>query len=231
MQQQIDEFGRPIVPQGSKSEGRGCFFYGCITLIVLFILSGTVVYFGFKKLIETYVVQYSSDTQLQLTTVQVRPGDVAEVENRIQSFSAAIDKGENPEPLVLSEKDINVYLQKESFLKDAIHVSIVNDVVKFALSFPLAELGHPGKFINAHGDFKGIYKNGRLEVNLLSFDIKDQPLSEQALKEIQGHNLAENIEQQNPKLGEFLRKLETIEVKDGKIIVVPKKTEKQSAVG
>src|SRR5262249_46295257 len=111
-----------------------------------------------------------------------------------------------------------------SGLKEKVFVTIERDKLKGQVSIPLEFLGLPmfrGRYLNGEAELKVSLNNGLLLVTLESFEVNGQRPPEEFLANLRQQNWAQDA-YKNPKNAEFLRKLESIEIKDGKIIIKPR---------
>lgn len=219
--QKYDEFGRPV---GGEKEGRGCFFYGCVTLIALLCLLVIGGYFAVRKGIDWAVNEFSSETKLEITQFTPDPGEFTRVSAKVEEFVEDVNSGNSLKPMILTERDINAFLSGQEVLKDTVYVDINKDVMKIEVSFPLTEWGYKGRFVNALAEFKGKLENGELFIEPISLKIADKDVPAESLNAIREKDFLQELKQknQNQEAAEFLEKLETVEIKDGNVIIVPK---------
>jgi hypothetical protein len=146
------------------------------------------------------------------------------LDDRFDAFKAALDKGEDVEPLVLDGDELNVLMQDKGGTKDRVYFLIEGDTLKGQVSMPLDELKLPGlqgRYFNGKATFHASLRDGVLVVTAESGEINGRPISEQFMAGIRGKNLAEDATK-NPDNADLLAKLESIQVKDGKIIITAK---------
>ena len=126
--------------------GHGCFYYGCITAIVLAVLMVVAIaisgYFGYQAYLKV-VKQYTSPTPMTLPKVEMSKEDREALRGRIEAFKKALDQGEETEPLVLSGDELNVWLAEETEVADRVYFLLEGDKLKGQVSIPLDELGLP----------------------------------------------------------------------------------------
>src|SRR6185369_7501852 len=103
-------------PVGSASEPtkrRGCFFYGCITVLVLMVLFGIAGFFavryGLNKF-NAFVEQYTETTPMTLPTVQMPPTDYQLLDKRATAFADLVKARKASPPLVLTGEEINALI-------------------------------------------------------------------------------------------------------------------------
>jgi hypothetical protein len=200
-------------------------FYAAIigaTLLVI-VLAGA--FFGIRY--ARGVVNDFTDTKpAPLPQVQMSEHDSAQLESRIDAFRDAVQSGQANQPLTLSADDINALIQTKSgleSLKGQLYVTINGSQLSARISAPAEQLGLPlhGRYVNADGTFAVALKDDQLIVTAESLTAKGRPLPEAMMRQLGGKNLAENINN-DPSVKRGLRALKDIQVKDGKLILVPK---------
>lgn len=203
---------------------RGCFFYGCIIASVLaallVVLVAVVGYVGYRVASQV-VKDYTDTAPRELPKVELSEEQRKAVKTRYDEFQSAVQSGEPTEPLVLSSDDLNALIEDDPDLKGKIFVKIEDDVVKGQISIPLDKLGLPlfkGRYLNGEADIKASLSNGVLWVTLDSIEVNGKRPPEQMLQELRQQNFAKDA-YKNPKYAELIRKLDSIKIKDGKIII------------
>lgn len=205
---------------------RGCFFYGCITSLVLLaiVLGALMVGLHYiRKLVNRY-----TDTQpMELPTVQMSQAEIDALKHRFEAFTQAVREQRPAKPLILSADDINALIVKgpeSERLKGKFYVSLQDDQLKGDLSLPLAEVGlgmFKGRYLNGSATFDMSFTNGVLFVAPQTVLVKGKPVPEVYMREIRRENLAAAVTNQ-PAAVAVLHGLQSIQVKDGKLVLVPK---------
>jgi hypothetical protein len=213
----------PEPPQAMPRQ-RGCFFYGCIIasiLAVLFvILMGVITFFGYRMLSRA-IDEYTSTTPRDLPKVEMPAEQITTLKDRVEAFRKAVDAGTPTEPLVLTSDDLNALIDQNPDLKGLIYVKIEKDEVKGQVSIPLDKLNFGmvrGRYLNGEADIKASLSDGVLIVTIESVEVNGQKLPEQFITELRKQNVAKDF-YKDEKASETIRKLESLEVKDGKIIL------------
>ncbi len=89
------------------------------------------------------------------------------------------------------------------------------------MSIPLHLPFVKGRYLNGAASFKASLENGVLIVTAHSIEVKGKPLPEPFMSQLRNENLAKDA-YRDPKNAESLRKIESIEVKDGKLTIKPR---------
>jgi len=217
----------PEPPEAAPRQ-RGCFFYGCIIasiLAVLMVILFAVIGFFAYRFANQLVEQYTATAPRELPKVQMPAEQRGALKDRVESFRKAVDAGTPVEPLVLTSDDLNALIEEDGELKGKIYVKVEGDKVKGQLSFPLDALAKgpfrsmfQGRYLNGEADLKASLQDGVLIVTLDSIEVNGQRPPDQMMTELRQQNLAKDV-YKNPKNAETIRKLQSLEIKDGKIIL------------
>lgn len=205
-----------------QRKGHGCLFYGCLTGVVLLLLLILMTFFAIR-FVRNKINAYTDSKPMALPKIEMAEGELKELQGRVKSFGDAMDQGKPTEPLVLSEREINALIANSDQTKqlaDHVHVAVAGDEVKGQVSIPLSQLGWIGKgrYLNGDATFNVSLRNGVLIVTAQEVRVQGKPLPESFMGALRQENLAKDV-YKDAKHAEALRKLETIEVKDGKVTI------------
>ncbi len=219
-----------IMSTAAEGKKSGCVKYcaiGCAVVLVLAVVGGFIAYRGVKGYVSTMVTQYAATEPQKLPTVECTEQEVADVVARIEDFTGNL-KADRPAPeLSLTSKDVNMLIEKYPKLKDVAgkaHIEIEGDKIGGDVSVPLDQLGEmfKGRYLNGSATFRVEMSAGRLMMFIDSLNIKGQPLPDDFMRTLKMKNLAEEA-CKNPDFAAMVDKLESITVRDGTIMVTPKK--------
>ena len=227
-----DQIAPPsVIPASEPAKRRGCFFYGCITVLIVMVLVGIAFFFAVRYTvtkIAQIVEQYTETTPMTLPTVQISPTDYEQLDKRVTAFADAVNARKATQPLVLTGDEINALIANNpawKALKGKVYVTIEGDQIKGKVSIPMDDLSQvpllsrlKGRYLNGAAALKVSLANGVLVVALQSLEAKGQSLSPQIMTQLQSVNFAQNSAQ-DPKTKEMIGRFESIEIKDGKITV------------
>jgi hypothetical protein len=221
----------PATASSEPAKRRGCFFYGCITVLVLTVLFGIAAFFAIRYGINkftAFVEQYTDTTPMTLESVQVSPGEYQQLDKRVTAFADAVNARKATPPLVLTENEINALIANNPAwkgLKGKVYVTIEGDQIKGKVSIPMDELAQApglsrlkGRYLNGSAALKVSLANGVLAVTIQSLEAKGQSPPPALMAQLQTINFAQNTAQ-DPKTQEMIGRFESIEVKDGKITI------------
>jgi hypothetical protein len=214
-----------VTDQAAKPR-RGCFFYGCITGLVLLVIVLGALMVGLHY-VRKVVNQFTETQPMELPKVQMSQGEIDKLKQRVEAFQKAVREQRPAEPFVLAQDDINALIASVPELqafKGKFYISLEGDHVKGDVSVPLREMGlgiFKGRYLNGSATFNLSFSNGALSVTPQTVIVKGAPVPEVYMKDIRKQNLAADITK-NPEAVAVLQGLEGIQVKEGKLVVVPK---------
>jgi hypothetical protein len=206
---------------------RGCFFYGCLTLIILTLIAavGGVLLFRYVQTqVRGAVAEYTESQPMQLEKADVSPAKLEALRNRINAFREATANRTAPQELVLTADDINTLLANQPDLRDLadkLFVIIEDDQMKAKISWPLPDIGPlklKGRYLNGIGTFKVSLSKGDLDVRLQDVEVKGKPIPVQILQELRKQDFGEEI-QRDQQAAAAINQIDSVEVKDGTVII------------
>ena len=204
---------------------KGCFFYGCLTLLILGVFLCVTVFFaaryGMRK-VANLIEQYTETTAGQIPVSQMPADQVADLLKRYQEFKSAIEAGRPTPPLRLTGDDINALIASVpdwNDLKGRAFVAIEGEDLSAKVSFPIDQFAQlpwlgqaKGRYLNGAATVGITTVNGRISVSFKSLEVKGNSLPEPALVQLRSQNLLEKSYQQT---NSSISKLGSAEVKDG----------------
>jgi hypothetical protein len=204
---------------------KGCFFYGCLTAVVLGVFGVILLYFTyhfFKRSADRLIIEYTTNAPVKIPRVELPPGPYRDLTNRLYAFGQALEKQDASRELVLTAEEINGLINQDPDLKsfrDAVFVHIVSNKISGDISMPLSDIGPfklSGRYLNGVASFQVALTNNQLDVRIDNVQVNGKPLPGVFMSKLKGENLAEKFES-DPKTRELLDKLDTIRIEDGKL--------------
>jgi hypothetical protein len=207
---------------------RGCFFYGCLIasiLAVLMVILVGVLGFVAYRVMNQWVDEFTATQPRELPKVEMPAEQRESLKDRVESFRKAVEAGSPIEPLVLTSEDLNALIEENPNFKGKIYVKIEGDQVKGQVSYPTDALAKipllsmlKGRYLNGEAGLKASLEDGVLIVTLDSFEVNGQRPPDQLMTELRKQNLAKDAYKEE-KASNMIRKIESLQVKDGKIIL------------
>jgi hypothetical protein len=213
-----------------EKKRHGCFYYGCLVLVVLGFFALIIGFLGVRyvaSVINSKLDQYAETQPMAFPKVEMPADELQQLKKRVDAFSAAMQAHSNTPPLILTSRDINALIAGRTNgdeLKDICYVDVQGDLVKGELSLPLGKyfrfpFAHfKGKYLNGVGTFRVGVTNQELSVYVESIEVKGKPLPANFMSQIQSKNWAEDYNR-NPTNAATLGRFESIGVKDSKVTV------------
>ena len=177
------EEGYPAEPEKKL---RGCFFYGCLTLILLLLLTvvslgiiGYYFYGKFNELVNTYTLTTSEP----IPKVDYSEAQRKELHDRWDAFKKSVEAGKASE-IVLTSDDVNSLLEDNPELRGVAYVTIKDGEVSGKISLPLDRfvIFGKGRFLNGNVVVTPKLENGFLDVRLKSGECNGKKMSEDGVK-------------------------------------------------
>lgn len=209
-------------PNTPPPKGRGCFFYGCLTSVVMMLLLVLMAFF-LVRYFQKKLNDYTDTKPAPLPRIEMAEGEFKELQSRVKTFGEAVDQGKPAEPLVLTERELNALIAKSDQtgkLAEHVYVTLAGDQVKGEISLPLSRISWLGKgrYLNGEASFNVSLENGGLIVTARDVRVKGKALPEAFMEPLRKENLAKDA-YKNPKNAEALRKLDQLKIEDGKVIL------------
>jgi hypothetical protein len=210
-----------------QKSGRGCLFYVLIAMAVSVVMLGLGAFFGLRYA-HGLVNRLTAAQPAQLPKVQLPETVMFQLHDRVDTFRDAVRDNDPTSPLELSSDELNALIATDPAfvaLKNHLFVSITNNQLGAQISFPAEDLGLVklrGRYVNATGIFHVAIVTNELQITAESLSVRGEPLPRNIMKEVAAENLADRFNQ-DPRAAAGLKKIQSIDVKNGKLIVVPKK--------
>lgn len=202
-----------------KKSAASCIIYGCLfsfLLIALLLLGGG--YYGYR-LLQGQLNQYTSETPADLPVIEYTPEQWTTLKEKIEKFKKTAEQGETPTDLILTADDINALLAEDADMRGTIHITIHDGQVSGNVSIPTDFLpGGKGRYFNASGTFDVFLADGVLVVTLASATVQDEILPTNFVEAMREENLTPDTYNQG-ETADLLRRLESLTIDDGKIIL------------
>lgn len=206
----------PLAPPPAKR--RGCFFYGCMTSIVVSVVLILGIWFGIRYVISNAVEQYTQATPVELPALDSTTESYLKVKGKVEAFQAAIRQNQ-PSSLELTGPEINTYLASHPGLEgitDNFRVSIDGSDLLGTVSVPLDQYGYADRFFNGTLSLTIEMKGGELKAGLKGLKVGSVEVSDAVLSQIGKENLLEQAEpDKREKIAEALAGVSTITVQNG----------------
>ncbi|MSU04959.1 MAG: hypothetical protein EXS23_06955 [Pedosphaera sp.] len=206
---------------------RGCVFYGCLSLLVLFVVGLLAVYIGAQFGLRKLAANYTSKTPLDISKVVYTPADMAVLEERVLKFIQAADQKNGNEPFELTARDLNALVQTKQPALEALGnfaLELAPSEVRAQMSIPLDNLGRSafkGRFLNGEMILGLALTNELLSLDVKSFTVKGKPLPAILVSQFQSKGFLASVND-NPQIQQLAARLSRIEIREGSVLLWPK---------
>ena len=214
-----------VIQRRRPSEAGNCFVWGCVSLFCFAVLVAIAGFFVVRYQIEQVRENYTAAEPAILPEVEISDADLESLFARYDTFRAESDGDEEPEPLELTQNEVNALIQRHPDFDDLnghVFVTIEEDEITGDVTFPLE--GIPmfgGRHFNGTGTFDINLEDGRLTVYLEQASVKGEPLPEMFMTEMRNQNLSQDA-RNNPDFRDMLDKIDEILVEGGVLTITRK---------
>jgi hypothetical protein len=220
---------QPVISEKPKKSGFGCFAIGCFSLIVIIIALGIGGYYVVKSKLGAIVESYTDTESMPLPPLSLSENQIDSVIARTENFLNSKQPGHAPVPLVLNGQEVNAFIahsQNLSQFKDMAHIDIKDGAIDAQVSAPLDAFGLKGRVFNGKVKFTASLKNENVTLKVFSASVNKEEIPSQVLETFGGTFHVSELEGKNKEengLKEFLESLESLEVKNNTLTIVPRK--------
>lgn len=212
-----------------EKEGRGCWFYGCITLLVLVVIVIGAIAFG-AWWVQNRAMNYFTDQKpLEYAEANYSPEVAKQATTKIETFSKQLADTKQPATLTLTEDEINALIAHHpDFNKSGVRaeVKFEEGTASGKISVPLDKMVESNEFKQAKGRYLNgaatldvSTRDGRLIVYLKSLQVKGFNVPDVIMKNFRETNLAEPSNDPNHPRKEDNYDLKDITLKKGQISI------------
>jgi len=213
---------------GAQAPKGGCFkkmCFGCLTVVLLLAVGGFLAYRGVKGALVRMTAQYTEAAPVELPAVTPLPeAERNALYQRVDAFAKAVRAGEARQ-IGLTAREINALVQKSPELAGRLHVEIDGDRIRGDASVPLDQIVDAGflkgRWLNGSVGLSVSTVAGRLVVFMDELSVRGKPVPAQMMSMLRTKNLAEKA-MENPKAAAVLRRIESVRVEDGRIVISAK---------
>ncbi len=225
-----------ISSQNSQRSNNTCLIIGgagCLSIILLIIIVVALMYSGAKTVVSTLVDQFTDAQPVPLPEVTLDQNQIDSALKRWDDFKNALVQDQPAEVLTLTSDDVNALINHHpdwTVLKGQAHVSFAGSNLEAQVSvslepftvIPLFGKYVKGRYFNGKATFDVFVRNGLLFLTVQRAEVKGKEIPPEAVAELRQKNLAEDV-RKNPNTAAILDRVERLEIKDGKAVIVPKK--------
>ena len=216
-----------IEDEPPQQRGRGCFFYGCLTLVVLSVVGLVLLFIAVRagmNFVRGQIDQYTAAAPAQLPPLNVPVDERQAIVDRVELYRKLVEGNETltdeQRTLELTADEINVLIEDdERDLKGRARVEINGDKLQAEISIPLNDIPlMGGRYLNGRATIVPRAVRGELQIRLTDVEVKGQRLPQEVQDALQKENIIPDNDQNRRKRIE--RELDSVEVVNGKLRIV-----------
>jgi hypothetical protein len=207
-----------------RKQGHGCFFYGCLTLIILALIVVGVVVYGLWRARE-YAFQYTDTKPAEFPAIKNAPEVYDKTVKKLNDFATTLQTGKQSATLKLTADEMNILInQHQDFaaLKGKLYVTFKDNKATGQVSIPLDKLSPlwlgKGRYLNGSATLDISAKDGLLFMYLTSLEVKGKQIPAVIMDQIRRANLAENANR-NPQDAAKLKRIKNLTIQEDTLIV------------
>lgn len=211
-------------PTAVATKKRGCFFYGCLSLLVVGLLVVGAIFLGYRYVVNT-VRDFTDTKGAPIPTVEATEAEVDAIRQRLEKFGAALERQETAEEFVITAREINALIASAPEYREArgkVFVTIEGGKIKGQVSVPLTEDAGPlkvkGRYFNGTATFRLALTDGQPLLKIDNLEVRGRSLPAMVLTELRKKNLADDM-MKDPQATKNLAKIESLQVRDDKIVI------------
>ena len=214
---EVDNVGERVM--GANNSGRGCCFWGCLSLSVLFLLGG-----GCTAFVSYRAISFFTTTDpTTLPEIQSTEAEWAELQQKLQAFSTAYDANE-PAEISLTAREINLAISQAPETAGRLYVEIENDLLEITGAYPVINLPLVGeRFVDGRVVLDLSIENRQTQLELREIEVNGAPLAapveEAFLDAFNDEDFLNSLVEDNKDWKEILREVDSLNIVDGRIVL------------
>lgn len=206
-------------------QSRGCMFYGCLTVVVLFVMAGVLGFVAFRW-VKKEIATFTDPAPIELPRVQMDEAELRKLQDNLSAFGQRLSEGKPSAPLTITERELNALIATVPELKQmsqTMYLSLTNGQLRAQLSVPLHQIAFiaRGRYFNGEVRFNVSVKDGALLINADKASVHGRQLPDAFMKKLRKENLAREIHRY-PRTSEAIGRLESVEIQDGSLALKPR---------
>jgi hypothetical protein len=173
----------------------------------------------FLRSCQRNINQYTDSAPAQIPKGDASPATLRAIQTRIDAFRDGLATGQ-PQELAVTADELNTLLSGQPELQEfanMVYVRIDGDQLKGDISYPLPG-PLKGRYVNGPATFDVKVSKGEADIRIQDITPKGKTLPPWLLDQIRQVNLADHLIR-DPQAAAAIRQIDTVEVKDGKVII------------
>lgn len=193
------------MPEAAQKPSRGCFFYGCLTMILITIGVLVGLYFGTRQAVHLAIGRYTATGPAPIPALALSPAEQRALAESLQARAEAATSGRESAPFLLGETELNVLLGQSAKLasfRDQIYLRPASNRLEAHLSLPLDQFQpwkemlaklrsrkFAGRYFNGVATLDLAITNGAVNVSIQDLIVNQSRLPDEFTARVRGRNL------------------------------------------
>jgi hypothetical protein len=218
----------------AKRPGRGCFFYGTITFVLVLVGVMLGLYFGARKAALAAVAKYTSTAPAPVPRVNLSPAEQERIARELAQTAQRAAAGQGPAEVALNEQELNVLLGQSPQIQahvEQVYLQPEGDKLKAQMSLPLdqfplwksfrSKIGAgdlTNRYLNGTAFLDVSVTNGTLQLTITNLVANGETLPAEFTKRLKDQNFAQQANA-NAQLQTALQNVRDVVVTNSSVVV------------
>jgi hypothetical protein len=210
-----------------SKKGRGCLFYGCLTVAMISVIGVISIFFIGRYAVKQLTDKFTSKTPVAVEPVKLSSGEGSKAVSRLETFTQLLQQKKADGPIEFSSDELDYIIRngpQSAQLKDVLHITITNNEIHGQLSVPLGMISPAfnGRYFNGDATFGLSLQNGAMVIQPTSISANGINVSPQMLAQFTAQQSLRYPQENNQPGSALITNLSKIEIKNDKILLYPK---------
>ena len=217
-----------------KRQGRGCFFYGTITFVLVLIGVMVGVFFGVRKGFKMAVAQYTSGAPVAIPEARLPQRELEQISQDLTLKLHSAMEGNGVGSVHIGERELNalVALSPESKkFSNQLYLQPEGNKLKAPVSVPLDQFEGwrdlrrklwlkdlTNRYLNGTALVDLRFTNGLLNITITNLSVNNQSLPEKFMRWLEPFNLAEGVNK-NAEIQPTLQRVKGVSVQNSQVVL------------
>lgn len=205
---------------GTNNGGRGCCFWGCLSLSVLFLLGGgCTAFLGYRA-----ISVFTTTEPTTLPVLQSSEAEWAQLQQKLQAFSTAYEANE-PAEISLTSQEINLAIAQTPETAGKLYIEIADGLLEISGAHPVIDLPLVGeRFVDGRVLLDLSIEDRQTSLNLREIEINGGPLApameEVLLETFNDEEFLDNLIADNKEWKAILREMDSLTLEGDRIVIL-----------
>ena len=211
--------GGEIGVMSSDNRGRGCCFWGCLSLLALLLMSGGCTAFVGYRVVSSFTTNEPSTLPDTIST----DAEWAQLQQKLQAFSAAFEANE-PAELTLTSREINLAIARTPETAGRLYVEIEDGLLGITGAYPVIDWPLVGeRYVDGRIVVDLGIENRQTTLELRELEVNGAPLpppvEEALIDTFNNEDFLDTVIEDNKDWKRVLREVESLRIEDERLVI------------